>query len=83
MRTLRGIDQQGAYARVVNKGQPSSELGLSEEERAMIRKAGADAARSSRVAQGLPERIEDPAAIALLAGLLSTARCNGDRKLEW
>lgn len=47
---------------------------LTPEERAAIRKAGAEDARRSRLRQGLPERIEDPAAIAVLAALLRTAR---------
>ena len=47
---------------------------LSPEERALIRRAGAHDARRSRLRQGLPERIEDPAAIAILAALLRTAR---------
>jgi hypothetical protein len=47
---------------------------LSPEERAAIRKAGAEDARRSRLRQGLPERVEDPAAIAVLAALLRTAR---------
>ena len=42
----------------------------SDEERAAIRQAGADDARRSRARQGLPERIEDPATVALLAALL-------------
>jgi hypothetical protein len=48
------------------------------EERALIRRAGAQDARRSRLRQGLPERIEDPAAIAVLVPLLRTARsaCN-------
>jgi hypothetical protein len=46
---------------------------LSPEERALIRRAGAQDARRSRLRQGLPERIEDPAAIAILAALLRTA----------
>jgi len=45
---------------------------LSPEERALIRRAGAQDARRSRLRQGLPERIEDPAAIAVLAALLRT-----------
>jgi len=45
---------------------------LTPEERALIRRAGAQDARPSRLAQGLPERIEDPAAIAVLAALLRT-----------
>lgn len=47
---------------------------MSDEERAKVRKAGAEDARRSRIRQGLPERIEDPAAIAILAALLRTAR---------
>ena len=47
---------------------------LSDQERAAIRQAGADDARRSRAAQGFPERIEDPAAVALLAALLRDAR---------
>jgi len=46
---------------------------LSEEERAAIRNAGMEDARRSRLRQGLPEQIEDPAAIAVLAALLRTA----------
>jgi hypothetical protein len=40
----------------------------------LVRRAGAQDARRSRLRQGLPERIEDPAAIAVLAALLHTAR---------
>jgi hypothetical protein len=47
---------------------------LSPEERALIRKAGAEDARRSRLRQGLPERIEDPAAIAVLAALLRSTQ---------
>ena len=47
---------------------------LTPEERALIRRAGAENARRSRLRQGLPERIEDPAAIAVLAALLRTPR---------
>jgi hypothetical protein len=47
---------------------------LTAEDRAAIRKAGAEDARLSRVGQGLPDRIEDPAAIAVLAGLLRAER---------
>lgn len=38
--------------------------------RETIRKAGAEDARRSRIANGLPERIEDPAAVAALAAIL-------------
>ena len=47
---------------------------LSDQERAAIRQAGADDARRSRAGQGFPERIEDPATVALLAALLRDAR---------
>ena len=46
---------------------------MSEEERAKIRAAGAQDARRSRLDQGLPERVEDPYAIATLAALLRSA----------
>ncbi len=47
---------------------------LSDQERAAIRQAGADDARRSRAEYGFPERIEDPAAVAVLAALLRDAR---------
>jgi hypothetical protein len=47
---------------------------MSDQERAAIRQAGADDARRSRAGQGFPERIEDPAAVAVLAALLRDAR---------
>jgi len=47
---------------------------MSDQERAAIRQAGAEDARRSRARQGLPERIEDPAAVALLAALLRATR---------
>jgi hypothetical protein len=47
---------------------------LTPEERTLIRRAGAEEARRSRRRQGLPERIEDPAAIGVLTALLRTAR---------
>jgi hypothetical protein len=47
---------------------------MSDQERAAIRQAGADDARRSRARQGLPERIEDPAAVAILAAILRDAR---------
>ena len=39
--------------------------------RETIREAGAEDARRSRIENGLPERIEDPAAVAVLAAILS------------
>jgi len=47
---------------------------MSDQERAAIRQAGADDARRSRTEHGFPERIEDPAAVAVLAALLRDAR---------
>lgn len=43
---------------------------MSAEDRAAIRQTGAEDARRSRTRQGLPERIEDPAAVAMLAAIL-------------
>jgi hypothetical protein len=51
------------------RGMPAREP-LSDQERAAIRQAGAEDARRSRIAHGLPEQIEDPAAIATLAAIL-------------
>jgi hypothetical protein len=47
---------------------------MSEEDREASRKAGAEDARRSRVEHGFPERIEDPAAIAVLAAILRGTR---------
>ena len=47
---------------------------MSDQERAAIRQAGADDARRSRAEHGFPERIEDPATVAVLAALLRDAR---------
>ena len=43
---------------------------MSDQERAAIRQAGAEDARRSRARQGLSERIEDPAPVAVLAAIL-------------
>lgn len=43
---------------------------MTAEQRDAIRAIGAADARRSRASQGLPERIDDPAAIAALAALL-------------
>jgi hypothetical protein len=43
---------------------------MSDEEREAIRQAGAEDARRSRAEHGFPERIEDPAAVAVLAAIL-------------
>ena len=69
-RTEEGECQPGRQAQVRRPPRQP----LSPEERALIRRAGAQDARRSRLRQGLPERIEDPAAIAVLAALLRTAR---------
>jgi hypothetical protein len=63
-----------AYRAKRRKARRSSRAPLSAEKRAAIRKAGADDARRSRVRQGLPDRIEDAAVMAVLAELLRTAR---------
>jgi len=63
-----------AYRAKRRKARRPSRAPLSEEERAAIRTAGMEDARRTRLRQGLPERIEDPAAIAILAALLRTAR---------
>jgi plasmid stability protein len=49
---------------------PAASVAMSAEERAAIRHASAEDARRSRLRQGLPERIEDPAAVAMLAAVL-------------
>jgi hypothetical protein len=61
-----------AYKAKRRKARRPPHAPLSEEERAVIRNAGREDARRSRLRQGLPERIEDPAAIAILAALLRT-----------
>jgi hypothetical protein len=43
---------------------------MNDEEREAIRQAGAEDARRSRAEHGFPERIEDPAAVAVLAAIL-------------
>jgi hypothetical protein len=59
---------------VTHTQRPDPAPAMSDEEREAVRKAGAEDARRSRVAQGLPERIEDPAAIAVLAAILRSPR---------
>jgi len=49
---------------------PGQRPAMSEEEREAIREAGATDARRSRAEHGFPERIEDPAAVAMLAAIL-------------
>jgi hypothetical protein len=60
------------------KGGEDRPLALRDEDREVIRRAGREDARRSRAAQGLPERIEDPAAIASLAAMLRDAITPGD-----
>ena len=52
-----------------HRGVPAREP-ISDQERAAIRQAGAEDARRSRIASGLPERIEDSEAVAALAAIL-------------
>ena len=59
-----------AQARGSDEHERPAATAMSVEERAAIRKAGADDARRSRARQGLPERIEDPAAVAVLAAIM-------------
>jgi hypothetical protein len=68
----RLADQAGAVDETSTPGD-SARQPLSDQDRAAIRQAGADDARRSRTDHGLPERIEDPAAVALLAALLRDA----------
>ena len=49
---------------------PAQHPAMSEEELEAIRQAGAEDARRSRTEHGLPERIEDAAAVAVLAAIL-------------
>jgi hypothetical protein len=56
-----------------DKNERPAATAMSDQERATIRQAGADDARRSRARQGLPERIEDTAAVAVLAALMRPA----------
>ena len=67
-----------AYKAKRRKARRPPRAPLSEEERAVIRNAGREDAGRSRLRQGLPERIEDPAAIAILAALLRTAHSTSE-----
>jgi hypothetical protein len=49
---------------------PAPQLSMTDQERQAIRQAGAEDARRSRVDHGLPERVEDAAAVATLAAIL-------------
>ena len=49
---------------------PAPQPAMSDQEREAIREVGAEDARLSRARQGLPERIEDPAAVAIVAAIL-------------
>ncbi len=64
--TGNGTNDGTSTERCISAQQPA----MSEEEREAIREAGAEDARRSRVEHGFPERIEDPAAVAILAAIL-------------
>lgn len=49
---------------------PARQPALSDQEREAIREVGAHDARRSRIEHRFPERIEDPAAVAMLAAIL-------------
>ncbi|HEV2372842.1 MAG TPA: hypothetical protein VGS19_11800 [Streptosporangiaceae bacterium] len=51
---------------------------LTKADREKVRAAGAADARRSRLAAGLPERIEDPATIAMLAAMLREPATPGE-----
>jgi hypothetical protein len=75
-----------AYTAKGNHPRRPSRAPLSDAERAAIRTAGAQAARRSRIEQGLPEWVEDPVGVAILARLLRTARstrCQMSASDEW
>jgi len=61
-----GTNDGTSTERCISAQQPA----MSDEEREAIREAGAEDARRSRAEHGLPERIEDPAAVAMLAAIL-------------
>jgi len=61
-----GTNDGTSTERCISAQQPA----MSDEEREAIREAGAEDARRPRVEHGLPERIEDPAAVAMLAAIL-------------
>jgi hypothetical protein len=56
--------------RAPNVTSPAQQPTMSDEEREAIRQAGAEDALRSRIEHGFPERIEDPAAVAMLAAIL-------------
>jgi hypothetical protein len=68
----RGGEARRHYPPPGDPGRPAA-VPMSAEERTAIRNVGAEDARRSRARQGLPERIEDPAAVAVLAALLRAA----------
>ena len=49
---------------------PAQQPAMADDAREAIRRVGAEDARRSRVEHGFPERIEDPAAVAVLAMIL-------------
>ena len=62
--------RSGARARRVAPVYGLEAGAVTPDDREAVRQAGAGDARRPRAAAGLPERIEDPAVVALLAGLL-------------
>jgi hypothetical protein len=64
--TDNGTDDRTSTERAT----PAREPALSDQEREAIREAGAEDARRSRVEHGFPDRIEDLAAVAMLAAIL-------------
>ena len=63
-------DRSGARARRVAPIYGLEAGAVTPDDRDAVRQAGAGDARRPRAVAGLPERIEDPAVVALLAGLL-------------
>lgn len=55
---------------MTDKRERADATAMNAEERAAVRQATVEDGRRSRIRQGLPERIEDPAAVAALAALL-------------
>ena len=62
--------RSGARARRVAQIYGLEAGAVTPDDRDAVRQAGAGDARHPRAVAGLPERIEDPAVVALLAGLL-------------
>jgi hypothetical protein len=65
---------KGGDARTPHGADDHPHATMSDEERAKVRRVGAEDARHSGTHQELPERIEDPAVVAVLTSLLRAAR---------